>query len=81
MSQTVDVSGLSPEAVRAVEKFVASLRERHQGPPLGNAEAGEGGDRWDAAAEAVKGLTDYDFGAWAGQRAFDRQHGQDQTMR
>jgi hypothetical protein len=34
-------------------------------------------DRWAAAAAAVKGLTDYDFGAWADQRAFDAAHGKD----
>ena len=75
MSQSVDVTGLPPEAVRIVEKFVASLRGRHQGQPA--AAAGPGGERWEAAAEAAKGLTDYDFGAWADQRAFDRRHGQD----
>lgn len=34
-------------------------------------------DRWAAAAEAVKGLTDYDFAAWSDQRAFDAEHGED----
>jgi hypothetical protein len=69
MSQTVDVTGLSPEAVRIVEQFVASLR---QGPP-----ASSKGDPWGDAAGAVRGLTDYDFGAWEEQRAFDQQRGQD----
>jgi hypothetical protein len=66
----VDVTGLSPEAVRVVEKFVASLREQQgrQDVP---------GDPWAAAVEAAKGLVGYDFRAWEEQRAFDGRHGQD----
>ena len=30
-------------------------------------------ERWAAAAEAVKGLADYDFDAWSEQRAFDAE--------
>ncbi len=33
------------------------------------------GDRWAAAAEAVAGLADYDFAAWADQRVADAGHG------
>lgn len=72
MSQSVDVSGLSPEAVHVVEKLIALLRSR--GLPD---KANGGQDPWAAAVEAIKGLTDYDFQAWSEQRAFDRQHGQD----
>ncbi|HEY8506453.1 MAG TPA: hypothetical protein VIL46_17860 [Gemmataceae bacterium] len=32
---------------------------------------------WEAAAEAVRALADYDFAAWSEQREFDRRHGQD----
>ncbi len=34
-------------------------------------------DRWVIAAKAVSELTDYDFDAWAEQRALDRQRGQE----
>lgn len=74
MAQTVDVTGLSPEAVRQVEVFVASLRRQGGTAPSPSAAAA---DRWRAAAEAVTGLANYDFDAWAEQRAFDRQHGGD----
>jgi len=33
--------------------------------------------RWAAAAEAIRGLTDYDFDAWREQREFDRLHAAD----
>ena len=33
--------------------------------------------RWAAAAEAVRGLSDYDFDAWREQREFDRLHAGD----
>jgi hypothetical protein len=33
--------------------------------------------RWRAAADAVEELTDYDADAWAEQRAFDRERGED----
>ncbi len=33
--------------------------------------------RWAAAAEAIRGLTDYDFEAWREQREFDRLHAGD----
>lgn len=81
MPDTIDVSGLSPEAVRAVEALVGLLKEKAQGdetaPGSATSSVGLPADRWQAAAEAVKGLTDYDFGAWEEQRAHDRQHGQD----
>jgi hypothetical protein len=32
-------------------------------------------DRWAAAAQAARELTDYDFDAWREQRDFDRLHG------
>jgi hypothetical protein len=33
MPQTIDVTGLSPEAVRVVETLVGMLREKEQPPP------------------------------------------------
>jgi len=35
MPQTIDVTGLSPEAIRTVESFVGQLRERAAQPPRG----------------------------------------------
>jgi hypothetical protein len=76
MSQTVDVTGLTPESVRLVERLVASLRAgRDQG--VAPAPGSEPGEAWRIASEAVAGLADYDFGAWEEQRAFDQHHGQD----
>jgi hypothetical protein len=77
MSQTIDVSGLSPEAVRIVEKVVTSLRvqEGQTAPPATT--PAEAAARWRAAEEAVKGLTNYDFAAWEEQRALDSRHAQD----
>lgn len=79
MSQTIDVTGLSPEAVRMVEQLVASLREQPaQGTsPSSTSKTDATVDPWEAAAEAVQGLSDYDFDAWADQRAFDERHGKD----
>ena len=34
-------------------------------------------ERWAAAAEAVKGLADYDFDAWNEQRTFDAERSRD----
>ena len=74
MPETIDVSGLSPDAVRLVERFVASLRGQDR---MGSAPPAAGPhDPWVKAAEAVKSLSDYDFAAWADQRTFDQQHGQ-----
>ena len=35
MTQTIDASGLSQEAIRAVESLVGMLRERNQKPAAG----------------------------------------------
>jgi hypothetical protein len=78
MAQNVDVTGLSPEAVRLVEQLVTALRERGQGSPAA-AGGTVGADPWVAAAEAVQGLAEYDFGAWAEQRDFDQEHAQDHS--
>ncbi len=78
MSQTIDVTGLSPEAVRVVERFVASLREQSPfATPESEAASADADARWQAALEAAKGLSDYDFAAWEEQRTFDRRHAQD----
>lgn len=76
MPPTVDVTGLSPDEVARVESLIASLRERRGQQTIAPPSA-EAADRWRAAAEAVKGLADYDFGAWAEQRALDQQRAGD----
>jgi hypothetical protein len=41
------------------------------------AEVRPGTGDWDAAAQAVRELTDYDFDAWREQREYDRRHASD----
>lgn len=36
--------------------------------------------KWRAAAEAVRGLTDYDFEAWRKQREYDVKHAKDHVL-
>ena len=36
-----------------------------------------GAANWDAALQAARELTDYDFDAWRQQRDYDRQHAND----
>jgi hypothetical protein len=59
-----------PELKPLIGKTVViEVTERADEPPSA--------DRWAAAAAAVKELSDYDFDAWAEQRAFDARHAAD----
>jgi hypothetical protein len=80
MPHSIDVSELSPEAIRAIEALVGLLKEKAQregGQGSTSPLAGDAAAAWRAAAEAVQGLSDYDFGAWQEQRALDRQRAGD----
>lgn len=61
--------------VEALEKKVAELSRPKK--DLAPAVAAEAADRWRAASEAAKALTDYDFSAWQKQRPLDQQHARD----
>jgi hypothetical protein len=74
--RTVDLTGLPEPVVQLVTRIVREAREKQtEGTPAAP-NGGQPADRWAAAAEAVKGLSDYDFGACE-QRAFDARHGRD----
>jgi hypothetical protein len=74
---TVDLTGLPELVIEQVTRIVKEAREKEAGGSVSGPNGGQPADRWAAAAEAVRGLVDYDFGAWAEQRAFDARHGKD----
>ena len=65
-SETLTLPELKPLVGKMVEIQVTEQPE--VSPPS---------EPWEAAAEAVRALADYDFAAWSEQREFDRRHGQD----
>jgi hypothetical protein len=68
-SETLYLPELKPLIGRVVEIVVSE--ENH----VAGVQPGTGD--WDAAAQAVRELTDYDFDAWREQREYDRGHAND----
>lgn len=68
-SETLYLPELRPFIGRVVEIIV--LEEK----PAADFEPGT--EDWDAAAQAVRELSDYDFDAWREQREYDRSHTSD----